>query len=174
MKHRVFVAIRVSQKLQEGVVKWTSAHPRLPVRWIAPENLHVTLIPPWYEEAIERVEVEVANALQEAHPFPIEFETVSYGPTPKNPRLIWATGTTPQELTTLAKNLHKALKTPSENRPFQLHLTIARFRSEIFSSIPLKKLDERVVWAQTVDAVELMESHLKPSGAQYETIARFP
>jgi 2'-5' RNA ligase len=211
MKHRVFVAIRASRKLQEEVAAWVSSHAKLPVRWISPENLHITLVPPWYEEDTKRIANAIAGALADEKPFTpyharnpicedggecqkiakrstprprlhrrdtgftIEFNAASYGPAARNPRLIWATGTAPAKLSRLAKKLHRALGVPLlEKREFQLHLTLARFRHETFLSFPSATFHEPLRWVQTVNAVELMESHLSPSGAQYETLARFP
>ena len=48
MKRRVFVAIPVPERVRLKIAAWQRAHADIPVRWTKPENLHITVIPPWY------------------------------------------------------------------------------------------------------------------------------
>lgn len=173
MKHRIFVALPISAALQEEIVEWEKKFSTLPVRWLHGKNLHITLVPPWYEENVEKIK----EILQKVHgaigSFEIEFEKVTYGPDPRRPRLIWAEGSTPKELVTLTTKIEEALGVTPESRPFRLHLTLARFRPEDLSQFPIKKLDEPVSWHDTVRSFVLMESHLSPAGADYEVLGEF-
>jgi len=47
---RVFIGIKASKILQKRVARWQREHRDLPVRWIKNRNLHLTLVPPWYED----------------------------------------------------------------------------------------------------------------------------
>jgi 2'-5' RNA ligase len=51
---RVFIGIKASMCLQKSVRELRNAHNDLPVRWIKDRNLHLTLVPPWYEDDVER------------------------------------------------------------------------------------------------------------------------
>ncbi|MFH1161957.1 MAG: RNA 2',3'-cyclic phosphodiesterase [Candidatus Jorgensenbacteria bacterium] len=174
---RVFVAISVPPALQGEILAWGSAHRELPVRWLSGKNLHVTLVPPWEEEPARVPEVlahlrEAVGVLRE--PLVLSFSLVRFGPDPRRPRLIWAEGETPQALVMLSMELHRVLGFPPENRPYRLHLTIARFRSEDFSSFPRHDLDERLSWRMEANAVVLMQSHLLRGGAEYEVLREVP
>lgn len=172
MKKRIFIALTISKELQGKILKWERRYRKLPARWLNGKNLHITLIPPWYEEDVERVKKSLRHIRNKVQPFKIEFQKVSYGPDPRRPHLIWAEGKTPKKLLVLKRELERILRKKSEKRPFRLHLTLARFRPEDFRGFPIKKIDEKVLWKDAIDAVVLMESHLSRSGADYEVLER--
>ncbi len=171
MTKRIFVALGVSENLQKEIFKWRKTFSVLPVRWLAGKNLHITLVPPWRENDVSKA----AGALQKlkgAGPFILEFQKVVYGPTARSSRLIWAEGPASPQIIRLKKAAEDAFGAESEKRPFRPHLTIARFRTENFSSFAVQKLDERVDWKEKAESVLLMESRLSPSGADYEILAK--
>lgn len=170
-KRRIFLAVKISEPLQEEILEFENDFRKLPVRWLAGKNLHVTLVPPWYEEDIESAVSKIKNT--RTNPFYIEFSKVVYGPNPRSPRLVWAEGKAPAELIELEKLLENALGQKPENRPFLLHLTLARFRPEDFSRFLRKWLDENVDWKEEVKNFVLMESHLSRDGANYEVLREF-
>ncbi len=155
--------------MQSDILAWEKTFHGLPVRWIAPKNLHITLIPPWEEENIERV-IDTLKTVSGFGASEVQFRRVSYGPNPRSPRLIWAEGQTPPALLALKKQLEPLLGQKPQRRDFFLHLTLARFRQEEFYDFPLKKLNERTNWIDQASSLVLMESHLLPDGADYEVI----
>lgn len=174
MKQRIFVAIPISPELQAKIRKWTKKISALPVRWLAGKNLHITLVPPWYEENAVGVVEKLKLLVMGVRPFEIRFERVTFGPDPRRPRLIWAQGKTVSQITELRARIIDALGAKEEERPFRLHLTLARFKPETFSSFPIQRLDERVHWRDHVRSFVIMESHLFPDGADYEALAEIP
>lgn len=183
MKLRIFVAIKISEKLQNQIADWRidflGKNPGafFDLRWLENKNLHITLIPPWYEDErnIEKATSDMRQATRQIRSFDIEFNKVTYGPEPRRPRLIWAEGNAPHELLQLKDALEKMFpKHKSEYREWITHLTLARFRQGDFHYFSLKKLDEKISWREKVKSVVLMESRLSPAGANYETIAEAP
>lgn len=168
---RIFIAISISPKLQQEILAWEKAYRQLPVRWLAGKNLHITLIPPWYTDNVESVIEKLRNL--EMKTFHIEFDRVTYGPDSKRPRLIWAEGKAFKEILELKSCLEKILNKKPEKRQFTLHLTVARFHPETFSSFPAKQLDERVLWQEKIKSFVLMESYLSREGADYEVLYKF-
>lgn len=178
MKRRIFVALLISPSLKKTITAWQKAHANLPVRWIKTENLHVTIIPPWWMDDPKPV-LSLLKGLALERPGLLEgltvtFDRVVFGPDPKKPRLIWAVGETPPTVVELKKGLEKILRQPTEKRPFKPHLTLARFREKDFARFPPQKLNEKIRWQATVKSFALMESHLSPTGAAYKKLALFP
>lgn len=173
MKRRIFVALPISDALQEEIVRWEQRFQKLPVRWLLGKNLHITLVPPWYEENVEGVIQKLSSVIMEDKHCSLDFSRVAYGATSREPRLIWAEGGAPSQLLTLKERIESALGVEPERRSFKLHLTLARFRPETFSSFPLKELNESVAWHQSCDSFVLMESHLSRAGADYEILKSF-
>lgn len=172
MKKRIFVGIKISEGLQKEIARWRKPfESKLPVRWLLGKNLHLTLIPPWYEENINLIKKALIATDFKVQPFEVTFHQVSFGPQSKNPRLIWAEEKTHPLLVTLRDRLSKTLPRPIEKRPLLSHLTLARFRPKDFVNFPIKKLDEPVEWDQKVASIALFEAHLLSSGADYQTLA---
>jgi 2'-5' RNA ligase len=128
---RVFIGIKIGEELQKKILEWEKYYKNLPVRWLAPENLHITLIPPWEENIIEKAKGKLESIKKGK--FEIVFDKISFGPDSRYPRLIWAEG-----------NL--------------FHLTLARFDPKKFKDFPIKKLNEKVDWQEKVSEVCLFQS----------------
>lgn len=171
MSRRVFVGIKISNGLQEEILGWEKSwQQKLTVRWLAGKNLHITLIPPWYEGNPEKVKNALGEIKGKFKPFEIKFNKITFGPDPKHPRLIWTEGKAPPEIFKLKKLLEKILNQAGEKRKFSLHLTLARFQPKDFLFFPIKTLDEEIAWAQEVYSIILFEAHLFLTGAEYEVL----
>lgn len=170
-KKRIFIALPISQELQKIILKWEKNYKNLPVRWLSPKNLHITLVPPWYESDIKKNSSQL-ECIKSPF-FDVVFESIEFGPDPKRPRLIWAKGKAPEALLALQKNVTKLTRQKSERRPFKLHLTLARFRPENFAKFPVKKLNEKVTWREKITSFMLMESLLSPKGAEYKILEKY-
>lgn len=170
---RIFIAIPVSEKLQNEVLKYRELYPDLAARWLEGKNLHITLIPPWEEENIEKVKIILKPLENKFGRFEMEFNSVSFGPNDYNPRLIWATGKAPKEIIKLKKSLEELLRMPSERDSFLLHLTIARFNPSEFKHFPIKKINDEINWKDAAKEFAIMRSRLSRSGADYEILEKF-
>ncbi|MDP3727571.1 MAG: 2'-5' RNA ligase family protein [bacterium] len=116
-------------------------------------------------------------------PFPVRFSRVVLAPPGIQARMIWLEGDTPPELVRLKKKIEAAWgQAPGglpplkrESRPLALHITLARFEPG-----ELKELESKTHTLGEVDfrfeaqEVTVMESRLKPSGAEYERLAAVP
>ncbi|MCL4405435.1 MAG: 2'-5' RNA ligase family protein [Patescibacteria group bacterium] len=172
MSHRVFVAIPISDSLQERIVGWEKDVLKIPVRFLKGKDLHVTVLPPWYVDDIANPEKILKKEASKHGRFTVVFNKVSFGPNIYQPRLVWAEGTTTQNMIELHDGLSKAFHNSDEIRPYKLHLTLARFRMESFPTFPIKKLEEKILWSEDVDSIVMMESHLYREGASYEIVSR--
>lgn len=171
---RVFVGLPAGCELAEAAGEFRRTHAGLKVRWVKPENLHLTMVPPWLCLDVEAVCRALCEAAVRQAPFEIVFEHVSFGPDLRRPRLIWATGAAPVGLPEFAGMLLAATGAPGEPREsFLLHLTIARFNSRDLKAMETHKLREPVAWPGKLDTLCLYESHLKPGGAEYRELCRF-
>ncbi len=172
MQRRIFLALTVSEALQAEIIAWATKYDRLPVRWLAGRNLHVTLLPPWPADDLEPVLSALRRPLK-SRPFEYEFKYVSFGPNSRSPRLIWAEGKASPEMAELKEELEKAVGAEQQRRQFSPHLTLARFRPEDFARFPVKNISDYVAWREKAESFSLLESHLSPSGAEYEVLETF-
>lgn len=192
MKRRLFIAINLPVKIKEKLeaqvdeLKRIFTKTGLDIRFLAPENWHLTISFLSYQEdenlnsIIEAIRTTTGKFTNPK----IELEELNYGPFDviqrkplKRPRMIWFIGSkeTSQKLTLIKEFLEKELinrgiKIRQEHRLFNSHLTLAKFAfsKEVLPNI--KKLFKSEFEAKSLD---LMESHLKRTGAEYEILSSF-
>ncbi len=153
------------------------------VRWVPPENGHLTLqflgaVP---EERVAAVEGALRSAAAEARPLSLEVKGAGGFPNARRPRVVWA-GVTGEvaALGALVSEIGRRLAplgfTPEE-RPFSAHLTLGRARDGrgapgLAGALAHAAEASGTPWR--VADVALFESHLSPKGPRYEVVLRTP
>ena len=180
---RLFVALEIPPAVRENIAallqSLRAVSPQ--TRWVRPENLHVTL--KFIGEVPETKLGAIRSALAAARsdqPVTLDFRGLGFFPNDKHPRVFWAGIEASPNLKTLAADIDKAtekLGIPREQRPFSPHLTLAR----IEPPGPPEKLRAAIQENAARDfgslrsgQFHLIESKLKPSGAEYTTVESFP
>ncbi|MGH7539181.1 MAG: RNA 2',3'-cyclic phosphodiesterase [Gemmatimonadales bacterium] len=180
---RLFVALTPPPDVQRAVWDaFASVRAReLPVRWVQPEGVHLTL--KFLGDVADERSVELQGALGEAVTGARALTLVVRGagafPDPARPRVFWA-GVEPDPVLELLQDrverVFAPLGFPTEARPFRPHLTLGRAgrdtRARDFAGIePL--LASLVVEASAViDGADLLRSQLRPDGAVYQRVHR--
>lgn len=149
-------------------------------RWVRAENLHVTL--KFLGEVAEGKVHAVRAALGEIRSdkaVSLEFRGLGFFPNEKHPRVFWVGIEASPNLKTLAGNIEggvEKLGTPREKREFSPHLTLARFERPRLPE-ELRKLiadnQRRAFGSLRTNEFHLIQSKLKPAGAEYTTVATF-
>lgn len=172
MKQRIFLAMTLPAALKQNIAQWQQKHRDLPVRYILPKNLHLTLIPPWYGNA-KKVMVLLKTYVPTAKPFLVNFHRITLGPTRTQPRLIWLEGKGTKQAGLLKKELEQLLNMKAKKRAFIPHITIARTKPKDKKSLHKDCMAEPVDWSMRVTTFSLLTSHLSPKRAHYEELAKF-
>lgn len=146
------------------------------IRWAARENVHLTLkflgdVP---ADQMPRIRAVMEAA---AAPFPgITLHARGYGVFPgiRRPRILWVgLGGDDRVLGSLQRELEKGLADigfPAGSRPFRAHLTIGRIRAPMDGrklGDALRALAGLETEPFRVERIHLMQSVLKPTGAEY-------
>jgi len=179
---RAFIAIEISDDIRKQIeaVRSRLAESRADVKWVEPENLHLTL--KFLGEIDPKLVPQVADAMREAvageEAFELSIGGVGSFPAAGAPRVVWlgiqdGSGVVPPLVERLEKLLAK-LGIPPEGRKFTPHLTLGRLRSrkgaerlvELLRSMPKPELGSEVV-----DRLLLFESRLTQEGALHTVVA---
>ena len=181
VRRRIFVAVALAPALLAAVsgMRARLAEAESTLRWVPPENLHFTLkflggITPPQLAGVVAAAREVAARTQR---FSIMLAGLGAFPSARRPRVVWVgVSSGADHLVALAEHLDVVLRpahASREDRPFRPHLTIARVRD----AAPVRDLSKEIdalrelEWgSQTVGAIRVMESHLRPSGAIYQPV----
>src|SRR6516164_3176044 len=135
---RTFIAIDPGKEIRARAIalQGTLARTGTEVKWVEPENLHVTLL--FLGEVDDRDLPDVCRIVSEGTqlhaPFLMSVETVGCFPNPRRPRTLWVgVGEGTQALCAL----HDALETPlldlgyrREERRYTPHITLGRVKSD--------------------------------------------
>lgn len=185
MIHRIFIAINLTDSVKAELLSFQERWPELPARWTAKENLHLTLAFLGNTEKGELEELKkLAQEIGKRHkPFVLEFTKILYGPVGAPPRMIWAVIQKSSELAELQKDVENTLaqseqiRSIPEKREYSPHLTLARLREWEFRRMDPEErpeVSESVSLQSEVRSIEIIESKLKRSGAQYSVVQSFP
>ena len=184
---RCFIAIEVSIDVRAAILRAQAVLRRAAasadVRWVGPDQLHLTLK---FLGAVLDAQVPAVSAALGAIAADTESIDLSAGglggfPGPTRPRVLWVGITSGvAETAALAGAIDGAvadLGFPPESRPFRGHLTLGRVRSPRGGAALTKAIADAgapVFGTWTATEVILYESRLKPSGAVYVPVSRHP
>ena len=180
---RAFIAIVLPPEIHNELAQCQAMFRVLcpDARWTRPEGIHLTL--KFLGEIADAQVGKVTQALSTLGAiatFPVEIKGFGFFPDARRPRVFWAGVVSPPELAQLAHRVEEALTgigIPREQRAYSPHLTLARFREprpqpaladavERQSKTSLGRFDVREFY--------LFESKLRPQGAEYRKVERFP
>jgi len=179
---RLFVALEIPSAVREhlaALLQYLRAvSPQ--TRWVRPENLHVTL--KFMGEVPETKLAAIRSALvgvRSDQPTTVDFCGLGFFPNEKRPRVFWAGIEASPNLKTLAADVERVMEKlgiPHEQRPFSPHLTLARFEPPGLPEKLRSAIQEnaaRDFGSLHTNQYHLIESKLKPSGAEYTTLESF-
>lgn len=180
---RLFIALTPPPDVQREV--WDAFTPlrarRLPVKWVPPENVHLTL--KFLGEVSDERQAEVRGALTSAAQGTKAITLLVRGagafPNTRAPRVVWAGIEPDPAIEILADRVERhmgPLGFPPEGRPFRPHLTLGRAerdaRARDWAGVG-ELLDALTVDATALlDGVDLVRSELRRGGSVYHRVHR--
>lgn len=187
---RTFLAIElpdiVLASIRSTVLPLQTRFPKDPVRWVPIENMHVTLkfLGKTNSSDLADIKEQIKSCCRQSPAFDLELAGLGGFPAMQRPRVLWiGTKGSEQQVTELHGCIEARLQRlgfERENRKLHLHVTWGRVRRGTPAS------EQRVVGEALSDAevgslgqmrvehLTLFESHLRPAGAEYEMLERFP
>lgn len=142
----------------ERAVAWQKEHHSVPLRFVRPENIHVTLVPPWREEDPARAAAKVREAIRGISPFDLSFTKICAGPNRREPRLIWTEAVESEAAAELKRRLNAALQN-DDGRPYRPHVTLGRLKTGYNSDVLARFAGEEISWPERVSSVTLFETN---------------
>ena len=189
MPLRAFIAVEIPHEIQQAIHQQATVALRRTigplVRWVPPENLHLTLkflgdISPASVDMVTQMLRAEADGIQ---PFEMQVGGLGSFPSLRRVRVIHIGIQAGAGLEALNRGIESAcarLGYEAEERPFSPHLTIGRVRQDV-SPADGQRLRQALegiridsLGTARVDSVHLFKSDLKPSGAVYTKLFSAP
>ncbi|MDH7601244.1 MAG: RNA 2',3'-cyclic phosphodiesterase [Armatimonadota bacterium] len=178
---RTFVAVLLADELKSRISEVQEQAKKLApdVKWVEPENFHITLkfLGNVREDALAGVLSAVEDAVKDYQKFEVSVAGVGAFPNPKNARVVWVGVESGQErLASLAATIDAKLAElgfPREERDFKSHITIGRVKSKKHLGAlarGIAKIEARSLGTQEVRSVAVMQSVLRPEGPVYSPL----
>jgi len=189
MMLRSFVAVEIPAEIQSALARSTAplqkTLPKPLIRWVAPQNVHLTLkfLGDVSPANLERL-AEALKAEAVAHEtFTMSVSGLGAFPTLRRARVIWIGLEAPAALMALLRGVEAVtarLGYASEDRPFSPHLTIGRVGQNV-SGTDFQRIRTALEGATVgalgtlrVDAVHIFKSDLQPGGSVYTHLYTLP
>ena len=173
---RAFVAVSPPPEVREAVAERARGlRHEGDVRWLPPENVHLTLkfLGKVTEEALAAVSAALDGVCRGHSPFEVGLAGFGAFPSRERAKVVWAAvGAGSAELESLAAEIESVLEPlglSREQRPYLPHATVGRARGR-----PARLPDTDVTGEPLsfpVRSVELVRSRILPSGAVYSVLS---
>ncbi len=182
---RTFLAVDINDSARSGL---SEAIARIDitgveVKWVAPQNLHVTL---QFLGEVDDAKLPcicrlVADAASEVEAFDFRVGEIVCVPKTGPVRMFWASVTeTTGRMSLLYENLSLLLEAedyPPESRPFSPHITLGRVRSDHTRGQLRRQVGQFAgndFGLVRADSVTIYGSKLTPAGPVYTALDRYP
>jgi RNA 2',3'-cyclic 3'-phosphodiesterase len=135
---RSFIALEIPASLQKDfshLINRLKTVFTLPVRWVQPGNIHLTLkfMGNISSSTYDSLKMQLKTIFEGFEPVPLTFTGLGFFPNIHNPKVLWVGMELPEELSarvSLVEQLTRSLGVPPENRSFSPHLTLGRINGE--------------------------------------------
>jgi 2'-5' RNA ligase len=178
---RSFVAVSISEGARHQIADLLGRlrrEPGIPVRWVRPELMHLTLafLGEVSQDFLDSVKVRLVEVGQQHKVLTAQLKGLGAFPSPSRARVVWiGTEQGKNEVCVLQAGIVKALRSVGyqpEKRPFSPHLTIGRLRipGDVSRAVAVQFESEPFA----IDRAVLFRSVLGPDGPVYSRLAEFP
>ena len=179
---RLFVALDLNTKVIANLTELVRRlAPIVPIRWVHPRNMHVTLkyIGEWDEDRLDDV-IEVLGQVRVATKLKVSLAGLGFFPHGRNPRVFWVIAENTPPLRRLASSVDTCLSRlgiAPEVRSYFPHLTLGRLPpgcdlTEMHEAI--EELPSRDFGYIEPESFTLYGSRLTPEGPIYTKVDEFP
>ena len=183
---RAFIAVELSKECKDYLTRVESLFKKsdADVKWVAPDNLHITLkfLGDINEEQANKLITAITDIASKHKQFTLKLGPAGAFPSIRSPRIIWiGVPKGDNELQEIAQEIEiNAVKAgiPEENKPFSSHITIGRTRSGLNREKLIQLLDSSTkgLTEETPESIvkniTLYKSTLTSKGPIYEILAQ--
>jgi len=183
---RTFIAVDPGKAIRDRLVALQDALARAgaEVKWVEPDNLHVTLL--FLGEVVDKDVPSVCRVVSDVAgkhgPFPMSVEKTGCFPNARRPRILWVgVGRGEADLCFLHDELEQPLLDLGcyrrEGRRYTPHITLGRNKKDGASGELAAALAKKADWKAgeiTVAEILVMSSELRSDGPEYTVLSRAP
>lgn len=177
---RIFVAIKIPEKIRYRIPELTKTLKIDGVKWVKPENIHLTLkfLGEVNEKRLQEVQEVLENTVRKFPPFKINLKDIGAFPSMKRPSIIWiGVDKGKQEVISTINELETSLSKigfEKEKREPHPHITIGRIKKARSGKWEARSETWDMgceMWG--VKEIYLIKSELRPEGPVYTDVESY-
>ena len=177
---RAFFALSISEQAEIELLDYSASLKaqlaRSPVRWVQPENFHITLafLGDIQQAELNRLESLTEQVAEAFFPVDLQLSRLAWLPSPDKPKALVIEPEEQPELMRLQSQFVRLIRDRGfsvDNRRYRPHLTLARCQKGM-GAVPLDSISLNI--ETPMDEVVLYASQLTPAGAQYTPLFAVP
>jgi len=179
---RAFLALEIPDGIRSGLeaAREEIRHEFPPARWTRPDGWHLTLkfLGEVDRAMLGNLVAALAPGLRGINEVTVDLNKTGFFPSSMRPRVAWIGGVAngAEEVVAVVEQTAETVGFPRKRRPWSVHLTQARLKSQW----PKSAVDRYLEWGDKLKLeafrcreVVLFESDLQPGGAVYTSLERF-
>lgn len=174
---RAFIAIDLTNEIKAKLKAVAANLKDLPlkVKWVEPENLHITLkfLGDIEQNQLDKIKEIIAGIACQCNSFSLLLENFGFFPHSRKPRIFFISFSSEQILKKIIEELKKKLNPLGfkKDKKFRSHITLARIKSLKNIEQLTKKVDQLKVEGKIkVNKISIFKSTLTQKGPIYEEI----
>jgi 2'-5' RNA ligase len=182
---RVFIAVRLPAAVRRSIAAIGTELEcgGIAAKWVPPANIHLTLkfLGEQGRERLAGIRSALVEIASETSPIELQLRNIGAFPSPRRPRAIWVGVESGPRIRLLHAAIERRMTefgVGREERPFRPHVTVGRVNRRTapgdLSTFERQARQLRFQADVEVEAVDLMESRLRPEGAEYRTLYAAP
>ena len=180
---RAFLAFEIPDEIRArlAAAQEELRHEFPPARWTRPEGWHLTLkfLGEVEHPVLADLGSELTQRTRDLGTVPVKLAKTGFFPSSMRPRVAWVGGTADgvERVVEVVEVAAECVGFPRERRPWSVHLTQARLKTQWSRAA----VDRYLEWGDNLDLeaftcreLVLFSSDLRPGGAVYTALERFP
>ena len=180
MKIRIFIALELPSSFKHELFRQAQLlagqDKRQHIRWLSPENYHLTLafLGEVESPSLSSLQFALERKLESMKAVPCKISSITPFPFSR-PKIAAALLECTAELLQLQTDVAKCVRSCGisiERRRFVPHVTLGRLKLRSGNSVDLQA--HNILFAGVADAVTLFQSELTPNGAIHTALAEIP
>lgn len=178
MKRKIYISINLPQKTQKSLSRAVERWEDLPIKWVKPENLHLSLLFLGFVDDDTSLEVcqKIREICQTEEMFDVEMSQIKPSPSAEDTKKVILTGGSSERLKGLVEKIEKELGlSSSPKKEFKPTVVLGKIRKKRWDDLEEKPVLEKdfpiLIGVETVD---IMASEFDNDDAEFVTIESCP
>lgn len=182
---KLFIGFQLNDDWKHAISEFIQGQNSLNVRWVPEDNWHFTLLflGDYPTQKIKELGKALASHFRKQKAFAIPFDTFTYAPHPRRPRMIWCKGAANNNFKNIVNNTFEALETYNRVEGIEIqvdkfeepipHITLSKFQKMYVPPLRILNANDYPL-PLLCDKAILFEANEVDGNHEYDILESFP